>query len=427
MLQTASYGEVQPGNSFTVQVKCTPLGAGAHDGTVTILSNACDSSPLTIAVQCKGIEISSPQCIGSSTFTPREKWRWTGTPDYPDYDDVWLTPVVINLTDDNGDGSIDVLDVPDVVFTALKSTTGMGAGQDMFCHANDAQPAVVIAVSGADGHQLWSWGRPPADSNPGDPTAMAMESEGQLAAGDIDADGKPEIIGVKYTYIPARDDCEQSDLDCCIKGKYAYGSLYALENDGTFKWESERWHQAESTIENAGAPSLGDMNGDGFPEISFGNAVFDHNGLLVFEGTTASSSVRGQGEGGAGHGPISVFADLNGDGMNELVAGRTAYLYDGSTYFDRTDLPDGLTTIANVDSDPQPEIILLGDTDDLYVLENDGSTKYGPIHVSSGNTDDRGTRKASSPPTLLSATSTATAILRSSSPPPTTCTSLSTT
>jgi hypothetical protein len=387
-LQTSTYGEVQPGDSFTVQVKCTPQNPGEKSGTVAITSDACDMTPLTFGVVCTGIEIPSPECIGSDNFTPREKWRWTNTPAYPDYDDVWLTPVVINLTDDNGDGSVDVLDTPDVVFTALDSWVSSDPTKS--CYRNVAQPAVVVAVSGKDGHELWAWGRPPAASDPADPNALVMESEGQLAAGDIDADGLPEIIGVKYNYIPPPDDCAITDLTCCIEGKFAWGSLIALENDGTFKWESERWHQGQRVMEDAAAPAIGDMNGDGFPEIAFGNAVFDHNGLLVFEGATEAANSRGQGEGGAGHGSVSVFADLNGDGMNELVAGKTAYLYDGSTYYDRTDLSDGLTTIANLDSDPQPEIILLTADDDLYVLEHNGVTKYGPLRIGSGNVDENG-------------------------------------
>ncbi len=394
---SATYGELQPGQSFVVQLQCTPQNPGAKTGQVTITSDACDVTPYTFAVNCTGLEIDIPECLGSSTFEPVEKWRWTGTPDYPQYDDVWMTPVVINLTDDNSDGAVDVLDIPDVVFTALKSTAGLaggGGGQGMsyedFCKANDAQPAVVVAVRGDTGQQLWTWGTLPV-SGPDDPNALAMEVEGTLAAADIDADGKPEIIGVKYTYIPAADDCEMTDLECCVRGKYTYGALIALEHDGTFKWESERWHQDEYVLENAGAPSIGDMDGDGLPEITFGNAIFDRNGLLLFEGLTQGEGVQGHGEGGAGHGPISVLVDLDLDGMNELVAGRTAFKLGRNTpLFDRRDIGDGLTTIANLDADPAPEIIILTGGNDLYVLEHDGTTKYGPIHIASGNVDENG-------------------------------------
>jgi hypothetical protein len=146
----------------------------------------------------------------------------------------------------------------------------------------------------------------------------------------------------------------------------------------------------ESVGENASAVSIGDMNGDGIPEISIGNAVYDNNGLMIFEGLTASENEQGHGEGGAGHGAISVFVDLDLDGTNELVAGRTAFDHDGRVIWNRRDIHDGLTTVANLDADDYPEIILLTGGNDLYVLEHDGSTKYGPEHVHSGNVDEDG-------------------------------------
>ena len=117
----------------------------------------------------------------------------------PGFDDVWATPVVINLTDDNGDGHVDVLDIPDVIFPALDSRMEMfeSGGQEAFCHANDAEPAVVIAVSGDDGSTIWEWGRLPEPGNPGDSRARAVDSEAQLAAADIDGDGLAEIIGAE--------------------------------------------------------------------------------------------------------------------------------------------------------------------------------------------------------------------------------------
>ena len=318
---TPTLQTLAPGESMTVQMTCTPTDGNSYENTFQILSNACDRTPYTLNATCYGYEPELPQCIGSDTFEPVVKWEWTGTPTYPDYDDVWVTPTVINLTDDNGDGVVDVLDTPDVIFTALKSTmnlaggggnNGGSGGSDAFCNANNAEPAVVVAVNGDDGSPLWEWGVLPS-SDPADPNARVMESEGQLAAGDIDGDGLAEIIGLKYTFIAPPDDCDATDFDCCIRGKFAYGSLYALEHDGTFKWESDPWKLPEQYIENAGAPSLGDMNGDGFPEIAFGNAVFDNLGRLIFEGITATNNERGHGEGGAGHGPMSVFVDLDGD------------------------------------------------------------------------------------------------------------------
>lgn len=392
-LATDTYAMLQPGENVNLQFLCSPLAGGVHQANIQVMSDACENAPFNLSAICNAYVPDIPDCIGSDTYEPLEKWRWTGTSTYPGYDDVWMTPVVMNLTDDNSDGVVDVLDTPDVIFTALESSIDMlgggGGGQDAFCNANNASPAVVIAVSGDDGSTLWEWGRLPV-GDPADPLARAMEAEAQLAAGDIDGDGLAEIIGVKYTYIAPNENCEMTDPGCCIRGKFAHGSLYALEHDGTFKWESQLWRMPEWVIENGGGPAIGDMNGDGWPEIAFGNAVFSHNGQLIFEGTTSTSGEPGHGEGGAGHGPMSVFVDLNGDGTNELVAGRTAFTYSGQTLWHRDDLADGLSTVANVDADSNPEVILLTASNDLLVLEDDGTTLYGPLHISSGQVNEDG-------------------------------------
>ena len=80
---------------------------------------------------------------------------------------------------------------------------------------------------------------------------------------------------------------------------------------------------------------------------------------------------------------MSVFVDLDGDGSNEFVAGRTAFRLDGQVMWDRSDLADGLSTVT-MDADGHPELILFTGSNELYVLEHDGTTKYGPVHIRSG-------------------------------------------
>jgi hypothetical protein len=50
-----------------------------------------------------------------ATFEPEEELGWSTSAQYPDKDQVMSTPTVVNLTDDNGDGVVDALDIPDVV------------------------------------------------------------------------------------------------------------------------------------------------------------------------------------------------------------------------------------------------------------------------------------------------------------------------
>ncbi len=393
-LRSPTLASLDPGDGFPVQVQCLPATTGQKNATVTIFASAC--GPITVPVSCTGIDPPLQQCIGSQTFQPIQKWHWNGQGTPTNYVDVWVTPVVINLTDDNADGVVDSEDVPEVIFTAFDSDTSALSGTSLI-GVNDPEPAVVVAVNGATGAVRWTWGWSNAAStggalptSDGDPNAMCAQAEASLAAGDIDADGLPEIVGVKYTYIPP-NECEASDFQCQVEGRYVYGSLFALEHDGTFKWESEKWHQSESVIEDASAVAIGDINGDGLPEIAFGNAVFDRNGLLVFEGA------NDQGEGNPGWGAVSIFADLTGDNINDLVAGCTAYRGNGQVLWNRCvdsalgeAIYDANAAIANVDNDPQPEVVLLDGWNDLYVLDHDGRTKYGPVHISSGNVDDSG-------------------------------------
>src|SRR5262245_54517306 len=90
-------------------------------------------------------------------------WAWPGSPTAPAFDQVMMTPVVAQLTDDNGDGAIDRKDTPDVVFTTFQGGNYQGAG-------------VLRTISGAGGGEIWSVTDP----------ALAVRGEGSIAVADID-------------------------------------------------------------------------------------------------------------------------------------------------------------------------------------------------------------------------------------------------
>ena len=54
-------------------------------------------------------------------FTPVVACQWR--PPSGAFDDVVMTPSVMNMTDDNGDGATDTLDIPDIVFIAFDRQT----------------------------------------------------------------------------------------------------------------------------------------------------------------------------------------------------------------------------------------------------------------------------------------------------------------
>jgi hypothetical protein len=237
------------------------------------------------------------------------EWAWRGSPARPDFNKILMTPVVIDLNDD---------EVPDIVFTAHKT----GAFSD----------GILTAVSGLDGSTLFQVTDP----------SHELFTVSQMAAGDIDLDGRPEVVTVHES-----------------------GSgLVAFEHDGTFKWQS-------GAVGNVswGGPSIGDIDADGTPEVIVGRTVLNHDGTTRWVGT-----------GGAGDifkGPLSFLADLDLDGTPELVAGDTAYRSSGTIYWQNA-LADGLNAVGNFDPDPFPEIAWVSGAK-VALLEHDGAIKWGPI------------------------------------------------
>ncbi len=255
-----------------------------------------------------------PECAGEpeiGTFTPVVEWKWTTNATHPGYEQVMSTPAVANLTDDDGDGDIDDSDVPDVVFTA-------------FAGGAYTSPGALVAISGADGRQLWSV----IDANGHQP----YSSSGVLVA-DLDGDGVPSVV------VSAVD------------------GLLAVRADGTFEWS------AAIPTSTYGSPAAADVDGDSISEVIYGASIVDAHGAPRFTGAL--------GNGGGAYGAFLSFgADLDGDGEQELVTGRTAYRADGTVLWDDGGA-DGLPAMADLDLDGDPEVIRVAGG---HVLANDGLT-----------------------------------------------------
>ena len=105
--------------------------------------------------------------------------------------------------------------------------------------------------------------------------------------------------------------------------------------------------------------------------------MLNNDGTLRWQMDPQGSS-GGRGQNGE-EGPLSLVADLDLDGSPEVVAGNTAYRYDGTLYWSAS-VTDGFPAVGNFDADPFPEVVLVSERN-VYMLEHDGQVKWGPSAI----------------------------------------------
>ncbi|MCK6549507.1 FG-GAP-like repeat-containing protein [Myxococcota bacterium] len=250
-------------------------------------------------------------------FSPVEEWTWLPGPMTPEptKDQVMSTPAVINLTDDNADGQINQNDIPDVVFISFDTTpSGMTASS----HTLNA--GILRAVSGENGRELWSAAG----------TALRVAPAGNVATGDLDGDGVPEIVTEHWT-----------------------GGVIAFRSNGALYWSCTS-AACRPTTSLWGGVAIANLDG-GTPEVLRGGCVLEGTtGAVRFCGTS------GHGANGPVTGGLSVAADLENDGVMEVIAGRTAYRANGTIAWDFPMRQDGYIAVAQLDADPFPEFVMVG-------------------------------------------------------------------
>lgn len=276
----------------------------------------------------------APTCalppVAFDEVLPTREFRWGGAnvdqPEavgrpFPGAAHVASTPLVINLDDDNGDGLIDELDFPEIVFVSYRTVDDVRYN------------GVVRAIHGGGPHRgddyfarcgntLWSAGDPIPDDEACafGTTAEARTAEpfalpgGALAAGDIDGDGVPEIV------VPT-----------------VRRSLLVLDNRGQLLLETPPWQwpggpgRATEGSWNFTTTAIANLDGAGPAEVIVGNRVFtfkivDDGGVDVLELDRVFTGTLRTGVQGGEFGSILCVADLVAERPGqELVVGSTAY------------------------------------------------------------------------------------------------------
>jgi len=292
--------------------------------------------------------------LGSMNPTVELSWPAAGGPAFkPLSVDSLSTPLVVQLTDDNGDGRWDEQDVPDIVFVTANLAPTFPPEPDI----------VLRAIRGDTGAPIWNV--PGLFTTP--PSFFSMSG---LAAGDIDGDGKVEIV----TSVVTPD---------------GYGFLHAYEHTGAFKWRSQTYdtHPFGSGTSNRDNPSLADLDGDGDVEIVVGAHVFDSAGHLLWAGS-GGQAYQTQRNNQLVGGALSVTADIDLDGFQEVITGNTLYRHDGSIAWQRSET-DGYPAVLNADVDPQAEIVVVS-RGFVRLHDTDGTLLWGPLEMPGSDPESGG-------------------------------------
>ena len=354
---------VKLGNICFTKAECNPgwyceLSLGPDGGVAKKVDAKVCLGPLPRAGRClklpprctdAGPPPGDGGCLPACEYHPPKKnlsavkkWQWGPVAkEHSNYTDVWATPAVGRIYDSNCDGKLNELDPPNVVFVS-------GDAKTTCCSCGSYSPSTCLTgvlrlLDGASGKEIWSLRK-------ASPSSIGFAGL-SVALGDVNKDGRMEVVAVTgegYVVVISHS------------GKVLATSDQALSVAGSFGW--------------GGGLALADMNGDGDPEVAYGSTVF-----TITKTTIKRRFVGNGGTGGSWTWALSTFVDLDNDKQQELLAGNTAYRYDGTKLWQDTSLPNGLPGVGDFDGDGTPEAVLVA-SGKVWVLEgHNGKIKLGPF------------------------------------------------
>jgi hypothetical protein len=365
----------------------------------------------------------APECTGSTAGTVADPYNLNIEYQYTSAQSgVVIKPSVINLNDDNADGTVDTTDIPDIVFTVYGADTLVGLNGDYSGEIfndygwygaggiatgdvdNDGEveicgftPSWQVQCADGDGNVEWV------------SSGYVYNSYPEITICDLDQDGTPEVIGDTVvvdgltgatefqvssdgTYtVPVCADLDQDGSSELILGRTVWddrgrvkwampssgGSAMAavvnadgdddaevfLASDQLYLYDTDGTllHRAALPGATPGPPCAADFNGDGDVEIAVPAAT--SFSMFATDGTQLWSATMQDYSGLAG---CSAY-DMDGDGVYEvLFADEVAVrLYDGATgrvlyesYAHNSGTLFEYPVVADVDQDGSAEIVV---------------------------------------------------------------------
>ena len=270
------------------------------------------------------------------------EWAWEA-------DEVTVLPLVADI---QGDAA------PEVVINTSRVD---GATREL---------GELVVLDGATGAELWRLVEDPASDRHG------SHGLATPAIGDLNGDGRPDIV------YPGRETPSQPPSP-------ERSLVHAVDGNGKLLWTGHDAGGAPVRIRwGFGAAALANLDADPMAEIAIGGALFDNDGLMVWNQDGAGGDLGTPTDNGDTpqllyRGGLPTFADLTGDGRPELITGREAWTIDWVA----GDPPavtmtllwrnldgkgnDGWPAVGDLDLNGSPEVILVA-WPDIKVL--DGKT-----------------------------------------------------
>jgi hypothetical protein len=155
-------------------------------------------------------------------------------------------------------------------------------------------------------------------------------------------------------------------VEVCVSG--TQNAVVCLNGiDGSLKWA------AGTETSTYGCPAMADLDGDGISEVIFGRTILDNNGNILAIGTGGKGGPHSQ----------SFAVDWDGDGVLEVIAGNTIYRADGSILWS-DNLPDAAPAVGDFNMDGLPDLVRAG-SGQVMVTLNDGSLLWSVSTQGGGN------------------------------------------
>ena len=311
---------------------CTTPGADCKDSYDCNPGNYCEPVLGKCLPQPDPVE-----CVVKPSFDKVDvqlEWSWTAN-------EVTVTPLIADVQGD---------EIPEVVVMTSR------------IDGVDRKLGELVVLDGKAGTELWRIKE--------DVPNMKYGAHGLSTpvVADLNGDSKPDIV---YS---GRQDAMEKSL------------VHAVDGTGKLLWTGHTANNAPVKINwFHGAAAVANLDDDPEAEIAIGGALFDNDGLLVFNqgnlsgllGTPTDNLMNPK---YLYRGGLPTFADLTGDGKPELITGREAWTINwapGSPPVVSLTLlwknmdgkgNDGWPSIGDIDQNGTPEVVLVA-WPDIKILD----------------------------------------------------------